>query len=110
MVVAERIENEFGLLDLHGGQCAFVPLLNESQRKIVGKYLEQVGLLNIPNLTGPPVKSWFHSGTWNYAPWSWLITPEFLHRLVEICGLSVIDEGFVWENKAYSVFCAVSPP
>lgn len=109
MVVAERIENELGLLDLRGGQCAFVPLLNESQRKIVAKYLEQVGLLNIPNLTGPPVKSWFHNGVWNYAPWSWLITPEFLHGLVETCGLSVIDAGFVWENKAYSVFCAVSP-
>jgi HAD superfamily phosphatase (TIGR01681 family) len=81
----------------------------DTQRKIVGKYLEQVGLLHIPNLTGPPVKSWFHNGVWNYAPWSWLITPEFLHRLVEVCGLAVIDEGFVWEHKAYSVFCAVSP-
>jgi hypothetical protein len=109
MVVAERIENEHGVLDLSGGHCMFVPLLNDTQRKIVTKYLDQVGLLNIPDLTGPPVKSWFHHGVWNYAPWSWLITPAFLRRLVEICGLSVLDAGFVWENKAYSVFCEIPP-
>jgi SAM-dependent methyltransferase len=107
MVVPERIENEFGILDLSGGHCLFVPLLSETQRRIAAKYLKQVALANIPDLTGPPVKRWVHQGLWNFGPWSWLITPDFLRRLMEICGLEVIDEGFVWENKAYSVFCAV---
>jgi hypothetical protein len=104
MVVPARIKNKFGVLDLSGGHCLFVPLLNEKQRKIAGKHLEDLGL-HVAHLSGPPVGKWIHGGTWNYIPWSWLITPDFLRGLVQACGLSVVDEGFVWEERTYSVFC-----
>jgi len=106
MVVPERIKNEFGVLDLSGGHCLFVPLMNEKQRKIAGRHLEQLGL-HIPHLSGPPVQSWFYHGVWHYEPWSWLITPDFLRGLVQICGLSVVDEGFVWDERTYSLLCEV---
>jgi hypothetical protein len=51
------------------------------------------------------VSNWFPDGNWNYGPWSWLLTPAFLRGLVQVCGLSVVDEGFVWEHKAYSLLC-----
>jgi hypothetical protein len=104
MVVPERIKNKFGVLDLSGGHCLFVPLLNEKQRKIAGKHLEDLGL-HIPHLSASPIDKWLHRGTWNFAPWSWLITPNFLRGLVQTCGLSVVDEGFVWEDRTYSVLC-----
>jgi hypothetical protein len=104
MVVPEYIENEFGILDLSGGHCLFIPLMSETQRKIAGRYLEQLDL-RVPNLSAEPVRSWRYGGVWNYAPWCWLITPQFLRGLVEVCGLSVIDEGFAWEQRVYSVLC-----
>jgi hypothetical protein len=106
MVVPNRIENEFGVLDLTGGHCLFVPAMNEEQRKIAGKHLEGMGL-EIPHLNGPAIEKWVYRTAWDYNPWSWLMTPDFLRELVRTCGLVVIDEGFAWKDRSYSLLCEI---
>jgi hypothetical protein len=107
MVVPEKIENEFGSLNLAGGGMLFVPGLNDETRSIVSAYFERMDL-EIMHIT--PTKFTAQPFMWgpgepNYGPWWWLFPPETLCSLVETVGFKILAKNPGWGGRNVTLFC-----
>lgn len=80
----------------------FVPFMSDVDRRIYGEHFDRMGL-TIAHLNGDPVDEWIAPATQqiDFSPWWWLFTPASLRRIIGLCGLEILDEGFTWEDKAY---------
>jgi hypothetical protein len=107
MVVPEKIENEFGSLDLAGGGMLFVPGLNESTRNILRAHFASVGLeiMHITPTGFPAEPFMWRPGRPSYSPWWWLFPPQTLCSLVETVGFKIIARYATWGGRSATLFC-----
>ncbi len=106
MVVPDIIENEEGKVEFPEGCCYCIPLINDKNRKVIAKYFTDLNLRirglndNNPIFISP-------DGEFQTAPWWWLFSPSTLKRMMLLFPFEVIDEGFTWQNRSYSLFLQV---
>lgn len=105
MTVPSIIKTEVGSLILEGGIAYFVPLLNETQRRIFATHFERENI-TIAGINAEPVNNWISSnGIPKYGPWWWLWTPEFLKKILEVCRFEVLEVHETWKGKSHSFLC-----
>jgi len=108
MVFPEIMSTPDGTLTIDGGKLYFIPAMSALERKIVATHCDSLGL-KISHLNGPEVTEWVSpkTGRANFGPWWWVITPRLLVTLAKVCNMEVIDEGYTWNDRAYTILCRV---
>ncbi len=90
-VMPPVVENEFGRMTFDSEAAVCVPLIGNASRMIMDRYLTEKyggGAYGV----NAPVDSWyFADGAPNYGPWWWLWSASYVARMLETCGLELVD-------------------
>lgn len=109
-VVPTVVTTASGRCVIESTRPRFVPFMSDGDRRVYGEHFHRMGL-TIAHLNGDPVDEWISSATQqvDFSPWWWLFTPASLRRIIGLCGLEILDEGFTWEEKAYGFLLSTRP-
>ena len=97
MVVPNRIENQFGTLELDVGQFLMAPVLSERKRSVVREYFTQMNVRAL-GVTDPSTYR-AEDGRFLYAPYWWLYTKDTMVEMCTMMGLSVENVWVDWSRR-----------
>ncbi len=100
------VKNEKGQATLTDGTAVFVPAVSGRELEVYARHFEKLDMrLEVFDGSMP---EWISNGftTINYGPWWWLFTEEYIHRMLEICGLRVVEKKETWPARGWSFLCA----
>jgi hypothetical protein len=102
------VENEKGRAAMTPGTAVFVPALSGRELGIYARHFEKLGM-RIEFLDGS-TPQWISNAftTVNYGPWWWLFTEDYIHRMLEVCGLRVIAKQETWPERGWSFLCGLA--
>jgi len=103
--VPSVVRNESGKAVLTPGKAVFVPALAGPELAVYSRHFENLGMaIEVFDGSSP---EWISNGftTINYGPWWWLFTEEYIHRMLEICGLRVLEKQETWKDRGWSFLC-----
>ena len=97
-VTATTIENAAGTLRIPDSAALFVPALSGTEREILRAHWEPVLGDGAHGIT-KDVPRWRIE---DFGPWWWLPTPAALKAMCEAAGFRVRDQGFFWNDNAFT--------
>jgi hypothetical protein len=101
MIVPRRIDG----FDLGDGGTIFVPALNGQMRQAFARHFDSLGL-KIEGINMECLAPWLVApGVYNYGPWWWLFTADFIDSLLGIVGFQVVRRKETWPDRAVSWLC-----
>jgi len=105
MVVPPVIDNRFGRLDLSAGRAVFVPAIDGEVKTICAEHFEALGI-QILGINSSAQFSWLmFDGNFNYGPWWWLFSEDYVKRLLVLAGFTVLIREETWPGRAVSFLC-----
>jgi hypothetical protein len=104
-VVPDVIENESGVIRLDGGLLPNVGL-PPMQQSILKTHWEKEGVsAPIVNTDTKLINLKKDNEIYNYSPWWWFFTPDYLYNLLLQFGYEILNHKCVWQGKAYAYLC-----
>jgi predicted O-methyltransferase YrrM len=94
--IPEIVSGKAGTVSVKAGAALLVPGLTDTQRAIIGEWLQGVGAL-ASGINDPIAPDWDLE---NYSPWWWLFTRDYVTTLLNLAGFSVEKSASVWEGRA----------
>lgn len=108
MLIPERIENEEGLLITPPGTFRCVPLLGESEKRIIAAHYDKLKV-KIGGVNNP-APSFLHPVTKKVrtGPWWHLFTAETMIDICKLCGVEIV-ETHITAQGAQNILCRICP-
>jgi len=95
----DTLTNKRGTIKMEPGSALFVPALNETQRAVLGEFLEEVGGFAY-GITRPTEWEFKGYNLKNYDPWWYMFTDRHIENLLNVCGFEVLDSASAWEGRS----------
>jgi hypothetical protein len=102
-VIATRIDNEQGALEIPQAASLFVPALQGQERKVLQAYWQRFVHDSALGLTRE-FASWRSD---DFAPWWWLPTVEALKAMCMTAGFYAHAGAYFWNGNAYVLLLSV---